>query len=129
MLISKQEKEKLRQKSDPLPVDKLKLTAYLIGSLQILSSRLQEHKVLLTGTPLQNTVEELFSLLHFLEPSQFPSESEFLKDFGDLKTEEQVRRLSDEVLPEGLPEVCLYHLSVVIFSDSGKLFVCSLLMM
>uniref|UniRef100_A0A8C3UWK1 Helicase ATP-binding domain-containing protein n=1 Tax=Catharus ustulatus TaxID=91951 RepID=A0A8C3UWK1_CATUS len=49
------------------------------------------HKVLLTGTPLQNTVEELFSLLHFLEPSQFPSEAEFLKDFGDLKTEEQVR--------------------------------------
>lgn len=53
----------------------------------------QEHKVLLTGTPLQNTVEELFSLLHFLEPSQFPSEAEFLKDFGDLKTEEQVRRV------------------------------------
>lgn len=51
----------------------------------------QEHKVLLTGTPLQNTVEELFSLLHFLEPTQFPSETEFLKDFGDLKTEEQVR--------------------------------------
>lgn len=50
----------------------------------------QEHKVLLTGTPLQNTVEELFSLLHFLEPAQFPSETEFLKDFGDLKTEEQV---------------------------------------
>lgn len=58
---------------------------------------MKEHKVLLTGTPLQNTVEELFSLLHFLEPSQFPSESEFLKDFGDLKTEEQVRNLSDEV--------------------------------
>lgn len=51
----------------------------------------QEHKVLLTGTPLQNTVEELFSLLHFLEPAQFSSETEFLRDFGDLKTEEQVR--------------------------------------
>jgi len=50
----------------------------------------QEHKVLLTGTPLQNTVEELFSLLHFLEPAQFASETEFLRDFGDLKTEEQV---------------------------------------
>ena len=50
----------------------------------------QEHKVLLTGTPLQNTVEELFSLLHFLEPAQFPSEIEFLREFGDLKTEEQV---------------------------------------
>ncbi|XP_043540240.1 chromodomain-helicase-DNA-binding protein 8-like, partial [Chiloscyllium plagiosum] len=49
-----------------------------------------EHKVLLTGTPLQNTVEELFSLLNFLEPTQFPLESAFLQEFGDLKTEEQV---------------------------------------
>lgn len=51
---------------------------------------LQEHKVLLTGTPLQNSVEELFSLLNFLEPLQFPSESSFLEEFGDLKTDEQV---------------------------------------
>ncbi|XP_035428243.2 chromodomain-helicase-DNA-binding protein 8 [Cygnus atratus] len=58
-----------------------------------------EHKVLLTGTPLQNTVEELFSLLHFLEPSQFPSEAEFLKDFGDLKTEEQVQKLQAILKP------------------------------
>uniref|UniRef100_A0A452H4C1 Uncharacterized protein n=1 Tax=Gopherus agassizii TaxID=38772 RepID=A0A452H4C1_9SAUR len=49
-----------------------------------------EHKVLLTGTPLQNSVEELFSLLNFLEPQQFPSETAFLEEFGDLKTEEQV---------------------------------------
>lgn len=46
--------------------------------------------MLLTGTPLQNTVEELFSLLHFLEPTRFPSESTFMQEFGDLKTEEQV---------------------------------------
>lgn len=46
--------------------------------------------MLLTGTPLQNSVEELFSLLNFLEPSQFPSETAFLEEFGDLKTEEQV---------------------------------------
>jgi len=44
----------------------------------------------LTGTPLQNTVEELFSLLNFLEPEQFPSEPTFMTEFGDLKTEEQV---------------------------------------
>ncbi|KAG9341958.1 hypothetical protein JZ751_018275 [Albula glossodonta] len=59
-----------------------------------------EHKVLLTGTPLQNTVEELFSLLHFLEPSRFPSENTFLQEFGDLKTEEQpmmLRRLKEDV--------------------------------
>ncbi|KAG9331034.1 hypothetical protein JZ751_020417 [Albula glossodonta] len=38
----------------------------LLDSLKMLDL---EHKVLLTGTPLQNTVEELFSLLHFLEPT------------------------------------------------------------
>uniref|UniRef100_W5KQJ9 Chromodomain helicase DNA binding protein 6 n=1 Tax=Astyanax mexicanus TaxID=7994 RepID=W5KQJ9_ASTMX len=58
-----------------------------------------EHKVLLTGTPLQNSVEELFSLLNFLEPMQFPSESTFLEEFGDLKTEEQVKKLQAILKP------------------------------
>ncbi|XP_069777518.1 chromodomain-helicase-DNA-binding protein 7 isoform X4 [Narcine bancroftii] len=58
-----------------------------------------EHKVLLTGTPLQNTVEELFSLLNFLEPSRFPSETNFLQEFGDLKTEEQVQKLQAILKP------------------------------
>ncbi|XP_037642247.1 chromodomain-helicase-DNA-binding protein 8 isoform X2 [Sebastes umbrosus] len=68
----------------------------LLDSLKMLDL---EHKVLLTGTPLQNTVEELFSLLHFLEPTQFASESEFLRDFGDLKTEEQVQKLQAILKP------------------------------
>uniref|UniRef100_A0A8D2LIZ5 Chromodomain helicase DNA binding protein 6 n=1 Tax=Varanus komodoensis TaxID=61221 RepID=A0A8D2LIZ5_VARKO len=58
-----------------------------------------EHKVLLTGTPLQNSVEELFSLLNFLEPQQFPSETAFLEEFGDLKTEEQVKKLQSLLKP------------------------------
>ncbi len=52
-----------------------------------------EHRVLLTGTPLQNNVEELFSLLNFLEPTRFPSQAAFLLEFGDLKTEAQVEKL------------------------------------
>ncbi|XP_075953358.1 chromodomain-helicase-DNA-binding protein 8 isoform X1 [Anarhichas minor] len=68
----------------------------LLDSLKMLDV---EHKVLLTGTPLQNTVEELFSLLHFLEPAQFASETEFLRDFGDLKTEEQVQKLQAILKP------------------------------
>ncbi|GAA6104195.1 chromodomain-helicase-DNA-binding protein 7, partial [Tachysurus ichikawai] len=59
----------------------------LLEGLKLLD---MEHKVLLTGTPLQNTVEELFSLLNFLEPARFPSESTFMQEFGDLKTEEQL---------------------------------------
>lgn len=68
--------------------------------LTLCSLRLvQEHKVLLTGTPLQNTVEELFSLLNFLEPERFPSEQTFMTEFGDLKTEEQVIGLQLSCLP------------------------------
>ena len=48
---------------------------------------------MLTGTPLQNSVDELFSLLNFLEPQTFPSHLAFLQQFGKLKTEEQVEEL------------------------------------
>nr|XP_015220539.1 PREDICTED: chromodomain-helicase-DNA-binding protein 6 [Lepisosteus oculatus] len=68
----------------------------LLEGLKLMSL---EHKVLLTGTPLQNSVEELFSLLNFLEPQQFPSESSFLEEFGDLKTEEQVKKLQAILKP------------------------------
>lgn len=67
-----------------------------------------EHKVLLTGTPLQNSVEELFSLLNFLEPSQFPSETAFLEEFGDLKTEEQTM-ISLRTRPTSSPKLCLLY--------------------
>ncbi len=58
-----------------------------------------EHKVLLTGTPLQNNVEELFSLLHFLEPLQFHSSVEFMAEFGNLESEEQVVKLQAILKP------------------------------
>lgn len=31
-----------------------------------------KNKLLITGTPLQNSLKELWALLHFLEPSRFP---------------------------------------------------------
>ncbi|PIK44556.1 putative chromodomain-helicase-DNA-binding protein 8-like isoform X3 [Apostichopus japonicus] len=68
----------------------------LLEGLKILDV---EHRVLLTGTPLQNNVEELFSLLNFLEPGRFRSLPQFLDDFGDLKTESQVERLQQLLKP------------------------------
>lgn len=70
------------------------------SGLKLTNFGLQEHKVLLTGTPLQNTVEELFSLLNFLEPERFPSEQTFMTEFGDLKTEEQVSGLQVSCWPK-----------------------------
>ena len=31
-----------------------------------------KNKLLITGTPLQNSLKELWALLHFLEPARFP---------------------------------------------------------
>ncbi len=38
---------------------------------RVLSSYKIKHKLLLTGTPLQNNLEELFHLLNFLNPDSF----------------------------------------------------------
>ncbi|XP_045520347.1 chromodomain-helicase-DNA-binding protein 7-like [Pieris brassicae] len=58
-----------------------------------------EHRVLLSGTPLQNNVNELFSLLNFLEPSQFASSEAFLSEFGQLKSESEVVKLQALLKP------------------------------
>lgn len=39
--------------------------------LEILKTFTFEHKLLLTGTPLQNNLDELFSLLNFMQPEVF----------------------------------------------------------
>jgi len=36
-----------------------------------------QSKLLITGTPLQNSIKELWALLHFLEPQRFPDSSDF----------------------------------------------------
>ncbi|KAM7542547.1 hypothetical protein Aperf_G00000019024 [Anoplocephala perfoliata] len=58
-----------------------------------------DHRVLLTGTPLQNNVEELFGLLNFLDPQRFACAQTFLIEFGELKTERQVEDLKSLLKP------------------------------
>lgn len=56
---------------------------------------LQDFKVLLTGTPLQNNVEELFALLNFLQPDIFSSSAAFIEEFGDMRNTSQVSRFAE----------------------------------
>ena len=58
-----------------------------------------DHLLLLTGTPLQNNVEELWTLLNFMEPSKFASLEAFMKEFGDLKDTAQVEKLHAVLRP------------------------------
>ncbi len=54
---------------------------------------------MLTGTPLQNDMKELWSLLNFLAPDEFTSLEEFMANYGDLKDSEQVQKLHDQLGP------------------------------
>ncbi|KAG2523981.1 hypothetical protein BBO99_00005061 [Phytophthora kernoviae] len=58
-----------------------------------------ENMLLLTGTPLQNNVEELWVLLNFLDQKKFESKEDFLESFGELTDSTQVERLHSELKP------------------------------
>ncbi|CAB4062385.1 CHD4 [Lepeophtheirus salmonis] len=60
---------------------------------QFLSNYSINYKMLLTGTPLQNNLEELFYLLNFLTPSKFNDLDAFQSNFTDIAKEEQVKQL------------------------------------
>lgn len=60
------------------------------------------NKLLLTGTPLQNNLEELFHLLNFLTPEKFNDLSTFQNEFADISKEEQVKRLHEMLGPHML---------------------------
>jgi SNF2 family DNA or RNA helicase len=55
--------------------------------------------LLLTGTPLQNSTEELWALLHFCDATGFSSKDEFTNQFGQLQDAEQVANLHTVLRP------------------------------
>jgi SNF2 family DNA or RNA helicase len=59
----------------------------------------REFCLLLTGTPLQNSTEELWALLHFAEPKVFASKDSFVGRFGQLKDAKQVSDLHAMLKP------------------------------
>ena len=52
------------------------------------------HTVLLTGTPIQNNMEELWCLLHFMDPEKFNDQENFLKRFENLaESKDELKKL------------------------------------
>ncbi|XP_027343155.1 protein CHROMATIN REMODELING 5-like [Abrus precatorius] len=66
-----------------------------------------KNKLLVTGTPLQNSVEELWALLHFLDPDKFKSKDEFVENYKNLSSfnENELANLHMELRPHILRRV------------------------
>ncbi|KAK9879935.1 hypothetical protein WA026_008444 [Henosepilachna vigintioctopunctata] len=60
------------------------------------------YKLLLTGTPLQNNLEELFHLLNFLNGEKFNDLASFQNEFADISKEDQVKKLHEMLGPHML---------------------------
>lgn len=52
-----------------------------------------EHCILMTGTPVQNNIDELWSLLHFMEPEQYFDLERFKMEIGDLEDVKNLEKL------------------------------------
>ncbi|KAK6925557.1 SNF2, N-terminal [Dillenia turbinata] len=66
-----------------------------------------KNKLLITGTPLQNSVEELWALLHFLDPDKFNSKDDFVLNYKNLSSfnEIELANLHKELRPHILRRV------------------------
>jgi chromodomain-helicase-DNA-binding protein 7 len=57
------------------------------------------HKMLLTGTPIQNNISEFWTLLNFCDEDNYDDLDEFLEKYGDMKDKESVDKLHEEIRP------------------------------
>ncbi|OIW16296.1 hypothetical protein TanjilG_19012 [Lupinus angustifolius] len=66
-----------------------------------------KNKLLITGTPLQNSVEELWALLHFLDADKFKSKDDFVQNYKNLSSfnENELANLHMELRPHILRRV------------------------
>lgn len=73
--------------------------------LEMLNRIQDANRLLLTGTPLQNNILELWSLLNFCDPHQFPDQDLFMEKYGDMHSAEQLDSLQMEIAPYMLRRV------------------------
>ncbi|GJD12175.1 Chromodomain-helicase-DNA-binding protein 6 [Galdieria sulphuraria] len=70
--------------------------AKLVEELRAFSTK---HRILLTGTPIQNSSAEVWALLNFLEPSKFSDESSFLSKFAEISDSETAEKFREMLRP------------------------------
>ncbi|KAG7370276.1 DNA/RNA helicase, superfamily II, SNF2 family protein [Nitzschia inconspicua] len=58
-----------------------------------------KHKLLLTGTPIQNEVKEFWTLLNFIDPENYDDINDFLEKYGDIKSKEKIDELHETIRP------------------------------
>eukprot|EP01080_Neovahlkampfia_damariscottae_P010557 gene10557-3076_t len=56
-------------------------------------------KLLITGTPLQNSIKELWNLLHFLMPQKYSNFNDFETKYSNLSEENQITKLHENLAP------------------------------
>ncbi|EAY22905.1 F/Y-rich N-terminus family protein [Trichomonas vaginalis G3] len=67
--------------------------------MQALKDYHTQYKLLLTGTPLQNNITELWSLLNYLDEEKFNDIEAFQAQFGKLEEHEQITELQGILKP------------------------------
>ncbi|KIL71765.1 hypothetical protein M378DRAFT_155365 [Amanita muscaria Koide BX008] len=70
-------------------------SSMLFKKLNELNSR---HRILMTGTPLNNNIRELFNLMNFLDPGNWDDLDALEKEYEEL-TEDLVKELHDKLRP------------------------------
>jgi len=58
-----------------------------------------KHSLLLTGTPIQNNMNELWTLLNVVNPDLFANCNDFMNNYGDMKSKDKVDELHENIRP------------------------------
>lgn len=56
------------------------------------------YTLLMTGTPVQNSIYEIWSLLHFISPKNIPDFEEFSSQYGDIENAETIDKFQEYFL-------------------------------
>ena len=68
----------------------------LVAAMRMMNT---DFKLLLTGTPLQNNTEELWTLLNFIDTAAFEDLNDFQSRFGELSESDQIVELKSLLKP------------------------------